>query len=117
MSNKTLMYLGLAALAGYYIGHYLVEPTATTTTKGTMRPSTASRLLGIARAAHAPPERAQHLSPRSIAYLQRYGVMAENQPWGVDLVPREQADSLFRDAGKILAHRRSMSSAPYNLAD
>jgi hypothetical protein len=112
------MYLGLAALAGYYIGHYLVEPTpAKTTTQGTMRPSTASRLLGIARAAHAPPEMAQHLSPRSIAYLQRYGVMAQNQPWGVDLVPREQAESLFRDAGKILAHRRTMSSAPYNLAD
>lgn len=117
MSNKTLMYLALAAIAGYYIGHYIVEPTASTTTKGTMRPSTASRLLGIARAAQAPPSDARHLTPQSIAYLRRYGVDATNQPWGVDLDPQGRANALFANAGKILAHRRSMRSAPYNLAD
>lgn len=102
MKQKDLLYIALAAAAGYYVGHYVVK--ADTTAKGSMGVSNrvsahdGARLLGAWRAMAEN----QHLRQPTIALYKKYGVRIDGSPedGGYSLEPGDRAYALAAAGGR-----------------
>lgn len=97
MSNKNLLYLALAAGAGYYVGHYLVKPEgAAMGLSNNLSAHDGARALGAYRAMVAH----QNLKKPTYALYKKYGVQIEgNAEDGYALSPASRAERLLYGGG------------------
>lgn len=112
MKQKDLIYLAVAAAAGYYVGHYLVKADGTQSGMGARDQISAhdsARVLGALRAISA----SQNLRPNTFKLFKSYGVkLTGNGRQGYSYDNEKRWDALsFAGGGG------TKTGLAYNLAD